>query len=432
MNSRKECAQYFKQLRDWERCFVLMRKKWESLGRTGGRIVLENSTARERQAIGKVMGRVYWEERIEISLPDFEKMLQKTRFAPITLQELLEEYFDCEIKSNQDRKKEKQEQRREFFERCMNFFSEREEPESIRIQDWIAGIRDNQRNTYASLLRESHNDEEEARSMVCITGEALIKSLRRTEDIPLAVLAAEVSGNPHYLDRGCTIGNLFMQGLCFLLDKEYPQTSLEWKERLLCAHILPDDISSMVTVLGVHLQIADGWHPAVEAFCNMREPVILTALNLKNAIGARTDGKRAYVVENEMVFTFLADKLRNSNIALLCTSGQLRNSASELIQLLVENDTEIYYSGDMDPEGMGIADRLWQRYPKKIHVWRMSPEDYINAISTVPIDSRSLAMLNKLKNPKLQDTANHIWKEKRAAYQENILEDLWKDILTMH
>lgn len=429
MSSREECAQYFKQNKGWERCFTLMRKKWESLGRTGGKIVLQKITQEERQAIGKMMGRVYWEENVEISLSDFENMLQTTRFAPIMLHELLEEYFGCVIKSNQDKKKEKQQQREEFFGSCMEFFARREEPESVCILNWIAGIQDNQRKTYTFLLREAHSDEEAAKKMVCMTGDALIKSLRSTEDIPLAVLAASVSENPHYLDRGCTTGNLFMQGLCFLQDKEYPQSSLEWKDRLLCAHILPDDISSMVSVLGVHLQIAGTMHPAVEAFCNMREPVVLTALNLKKATGARADGNRAYVVENEMVFTYLADKVRDRNISLLCTSGQLRNCALELLQLLAENDTEIYYSGDMDPEGMGIADRLWQKHPEKTHIWRMSSDDYLKAISREEIDDRSLAMLGKLKNPKLQDTAAHILKKKRAAYQENILMDLLKDIL---
>lgn len=429
MNSREACAQYFKQHKGWERCFALMRKKWESLGRTGGRIVLENCTQEERQAIGRMMGRAYREENVEISLSDFEDMLQTTRFAPTKLHELLEEYFGCAINSNQDKKKEKQKQREEFFGGCMNFFAGRQEPESVPVLNWIAGIQDNQRNTYTSLLRESHNEAEAAKKMVCMTGEALIKCLQSTEEIPIAVLAAAVSGNPHYLDRGCTTGNLFMQGLCFLQDKEYPQSSLEWKDRLLCAHILPDDISSMVTVLGIHLQIADRMHPAVEAFCDMREPVVLTALNLKNATGARADGNRAYVVENEMVFTYLADKLRDRNISLLCTSGQLRNCALELLQLLVENDTEIYYSGDMDPEGMGIADRLWQKYPEKIHIWRMYSDDYLKAVSREKIDDRSLAMLRKLKNPTLQDTAIHILKKKKAAYQENILTDLLQDFL---
>lgn len=219
-----------------------------------------------------------------------------------------------------------------------------------------------------------------------------------------------------------------MQGLCFGQNKEFPKISAEWKERLLCAGILPDDISSMVTVLGIHLQMAEGLHPGVEEFCQRREALVLTALNLKTAAGAWVSGKRAYVVENEMVFTYLAERLGDDSPALLCTSGQLRNAAFDLLQLLVDSGTQIYYSGDMDPEGMGIADRLWQRYSGRIHIWRMSPYDYDKAVSNEAIDDKSLAMLKGLKNPQLQHTAEKVLKTQRAAYQENILEELLKDM----
>ncbi len=428
MNNGRECAQYFKQLREWNRCFELMRKKWESLGRTGGKIVLKDSTQAERQAIGKVMGKVYWEERVEFFMADFEEKLQSTRFAPVTLHVLLEEYFECAIKSNQDKKTEKKKQIEKFFKSCKAYFQEQTGTESQRIVDWLSFMEEKQENGYVLLLRELQSGEVSAEKIVCAVGNALIKSLHNTEDVPIAVLAAGVSGNPHYLDRGCVAGNLLMQGICFLQDIDWPQSSMEWKGRLLAVHILPDDISSMVTVLGVHLQTGNGIHPAVEAFYGMKEAVVLTALNLRGATAAWADEKRVYVVENEMVFTYLADKLKDRNTALLCTSGQLRNAALELLQLFVEKGTEIYYSGDMDPEGMGIADRLWLKYPENEHIWRMSCADYHRAISDEVIDNRSLSMLNNLKNPELRDTAKYVLKKKRAAYQENILGELLMDI----
>lgn len=431
MSSRNEFVQYFKQQREWDRCFELLRKKWESLGRTSGKIVLKNSTGEEKTAVRKLMAgkyRVNTEGDVEIFLAEFEKELQNTRFVPITLHELLEEYFDCEIKTNEEKRQEKKKQREKFFESCREYFRAGGKAESCRIVDWISCLEEHQEKGYALLMRELQEGEEAAGKMLCMIGNALEKVMQNTEDVPLAVLAAEVSENPHYLDRGHASGNLFMQGLCFLQNKAWPASSMEWKERLLEAHILPDDISSMVTVLGVHIQLADGMHPAVEAFCRMREPAVLTAVNLKRAAAAWTERGTAYVVENEMVFSYLADKLRDDNIALLCTSGQLRTAAIELLQLLVNSNTEIYYSGDMDPEGMGIADRLWKRYPEKIHLWRMSAEDYKRALSREELDKRSLSMLDSLCNTELQNTAGCIRKKKLAAYQENILTELLTDI----
>lgn len=428
MNNRKECAAYFKGRGEWKRPFEMFRKKWESLGKTGGKIVLKDSTLKERQAVEKMMGRVYREPEVVIFLTEFEEMLQVTRFAPITLHELLEEYFGCEIRSNQYRKLLKEEKEENFFKSCKAYFENKNEPEKKQVLDWILDMEESQSRGYAVLLRELHSCEALALKMMCITGDALIKALQNTEDIPIAVLAAEVSSNPHYLDRGCTTGNFFMQGLCFVEDRDYPHTSSEWKERLLYTHILPDDISSMVTTLGVHLQIGDQVHPAMEEFCRMREPVVMTALNLRRATAAWTKEKRVYIVENEMVFTYLADKVCENSIALMCTSGQLRNAALEMIDLLVKNDTEIYYSGDMDPEGMGIADRLWQRFPERVRIWRMSREDYQKAVSNETIDKRSMSILKSLKNPQLQNTAKDIMKKKQAGYQENILAEFSKDI----
>ncbi|MDD2972870.1 MAG: TIGR02679 family protein [Lachnospiraceae bacterium] len=429
MNKGRECAAYFRSRNEWKRFFELLRKKWESLGKTGGRITLEDSTPEERQAMEKMMGKVYADPKVVISLTSFEEMLQKTRFAPVTLHELLEAYFGREIRSNQDRKQEKKEIRDRFFSSCKAYFQKRQEAEKQDVLDWISHMEDKQCGGYAVLLRELKAEEETARNMLCVVGDALISALQNGEDIPIAVLAAQVSGNPHYLDRGSVPGNLFMQGLCSAKDRAYPKCSSEWKERLLETHILPDDISSMVTTLGVHLQIEDQVHPAVEEFCNRKEPVVLTALNLRKATAAWTETKRVYIVENEMVFTYLADRACEDKVALMCTSGQMRNAALEIIDLLADSDTQIYYSGDMDPEGMGIADRLWQRFPENVHIWRMSPKEYQKAISNEEIDKRSLTMLNSLKNRELQDTARHILQKKCAAYQENILTELSRDIL---
>lgn len=171
------------------------------------------------------------------------------------------------------------------------------------------------------MLRELQSSEESAGKLLYTTGSAPLQAFQNEEDIPLAVLASQVSGNPHYLDRGSTSDNLFMQGLCFVQDRGYPQSAVEWKERLLGAHILPDDISSMVTTLGIHLQIGEQVHPVVEAFCTMRELLVLAARNLREATSAWIDAGCVYIVENEMVFSYLADKVKESRTALMCTSG---------------------------------------------------------------------------------------------------------------
>ena len=49
------------------------------------------------------------------------------------------------------------------------------------------------------------------------------------------------------------------------------------------------------------------WHPAYDAFCRLREPYVITMENLRGITGAEAVEDRVYVVENEMVFSYLLD-----------------------------------------------------------------------------------------------------------------------------
>lgn len=186
--------------------------------------------------------------------------------------------------------------------------------------------------------------------------------------------------------------------------------------------------------------IGNGRHPAYEAFCSLKEPYVITMENLRGITGALAEGDRVYVVENEMVFCYLLDHVRKGiqtdpvlpdqeeKLTLLCTSGQVRTAAMELIPLILASGAHIYYSGDIDPDGVGIADRLWQKFGERIHIWRMSPADYRAGISRECLDDISLAKLENVRNPLLKQTSESVKEKRRAAYQENLLEKLVGDL----
>ena len=156
---------------------------------------------------------------------------------------------------------------------------------------------------------------------------------------------------------------------------------------------------------------------------------MITMENLRGITKVQAAGQKVYVVENEMVFTWLLNRVGNQKLTLLCTSGQLRAVALEVISLLLDSGADIYYSGDLDPDGLGIADRLWQRFGDHIHIWRMSEEDYEKSLSGEPIDRLGMAKLEHIRHPLLKKTAAAIRKKACAGYQENILEELLGDIL---
>ena len=108
--------------------------------------------------------------------------------------------------------------------------------------------------------------------------------------------------------------------------------------------------------------------------------------------------------------------------------GQPRKAAWQLLDLLTAENPAIFYAGDLDPEGMDIADRIWKRYPNAVHLWRMGPEDYEKSRSEEEISDRRLSMLSRLQNPQLVETAVLIQKEKKAGYQEALLDEMLADI----
>ena len=242
------------------------------------------------------------------------------------------------------------------------------------------------------------------------------------------MFSAEISGNPHYFDQGTTAGQLLVHGMCYATRTDYPENAHRWRELLLSNGIVPDNISSIVHIYGLRLQIGGDWHPAYDAFCRRQEPCAVTMENLQELTAVQPTGDKVYIVENEMVFSYLLKHLEQKNVTLLCTSGQLRSAAVKLIPFLLDSGAEIYYSGDIDPDGIRIADRLWRKYGDRIHVWRMSGGDYERSLSEEVIGNISMKKLETVANPILRETAGEVRKKKKAGYQENILTDLLEDM----
>ncbi len=426
MSNEAACAAYFKTHPEWDRCFKLMRRKWESYGRTGGKVILPQAQEAERKAIQKVLGKNMQPEKVCFSLQEFEAALQQTKFAPVSLKEVLDAYFGEEIRTNQEKTEQQRGKKEQFFTLLQKEYQQKDYTD---ILCWLQQVREQKKYGYSLLMAEWHNSEEGALALVRNIGEALKRvSSEKAEGIPLAVLGAEVTGNPHYFDRGSTAGALLMNALCSLTACEYPQNAYDWREALFQHNIVPDEVSNTVITYGLHLTTETGLHPAFEGFCRMQEPGVLTLSTLKNVKRVYGESDTVFVVENEMVFSHLVEKLRGGKVTLLCTSGQPRTAAIKLLELFAKEQVPIYYSGDIDPEGIKIADRIHGKFPKAIRIWRMGIQDYEKAISREEVSDRRLAMLEAISCPKLQKTAQYIKERKKAAYQENLFMDLLTDI----
>lgn len=427
MCNDSECANYLRGNDAYKRCMLALRKKWESLGRASGNIALKNATEQERRAIGGIVGRAFTGDVVKFTFSEFEQGLQKTKFAPVDMKAVLEDYFGCTLSSSQERKLQAQTEKEGFLSGLASYALECAGEVSVSSR-WICAMKEQKKYGYQILMREFAADREKAKSLGRNVCEAL-SSLERQEggESLLAVFAASISGNPHYFDRGTVPSQLLTSAICFWKGTGQPKDAMEWRKLLQEAGLACDNIASMVHVLGARAYTEEGPHPACEAFCARREPYVLTAENLRLVTHAEAEGGKAYVVENEMVFLYLAEHLKERKVTLLCTSGQLRAAAFMLLDRLVAGGASIFYSGDLDPEGMDIADRLWLRYGEAVRLWRMDAADYRRSISKERISEERIGKCDSLRHPQLRRVAEELRRERCAGYQENLLEELLAD-----
>ena len=439
--SREACGAYFKARPEFGRIFAAMRRKWESLGRTAGTVTLEAGTEEERRALEGFLGRAMTGEKLQFSLAEFEKALGETRFGEVSLKELLEAYFGEPLASNRERLEQRKSREGRFWE-------ELEEQagriiagsESVAVQTedrqeaaaWVREMGQEKTGGYNLVMKEYRKSEEAARTLVLQVVRCL--ELCRRQEVPgirLAVLAARITGSPHALDRQNPAGTLLSWALARREGSGLPPNARGWKALYEKNGILVDELSSTVAAYGIHLVTEQGRHPAWEGYWQMREPGILSLAGLTKVQAAYGESKSIWIVENEMVFSELLERLSGYPAAVLCTSGQPRTAAYQLLELLCQKDSghTFWYAGDLDPEGLAIAQRIWNSFPDRVRIWRMGAEDYGKAMSREAISRRRLELLDSLTHPVLKKTAACIRRQKMAGYQELLLDELVRDIM---
>ena len=198
--------------------------------------------------------------------------------------------------------------------------------------------------------------------------------------IALPVFAEQVAGDPHAFDATRRTGRWLVAALRarFLGDVELRglRGAEERAAVLDAAGLSTDGISSRVVVFGLA-----GAHPLLRAAHEAGEPVMLTQLNLERLDQVAVPSGVAHVVENPAVFTSIVRRLMaqpggGPAPTLVCTSGQFGVTAAGILDRIAATGAAIRYSGDFDPDGIRIADRVWRRYPSQMVPWRLDRATY--------------------------------------------------------
>lgn len=238
----------------------------------------------------------------------------------------------------------------------------------------------------------------------------------------LPVFVTRITKEPHFFDMGKPAQHLLTAYLKYVFrnQMEAAGSGIEqvW-ELFYLAGILKDDLSNIVLVYGLHGKRRDGsLHQGMEGFAKEREPVQLTLQSLTGLQSVCSDKKVIYMVENPAVFSYLCKMFPTEGF--ICGNGQLRQAVWVLLAKLDCNE-KIYYAGDFDPEGIGIAERMKMKYPKQVYLWHYEVELYQKYCSSHRISDASMKKLDKITSPELQVLCKEIKKQGYAAYQEAML-----------
>ena len=418
----KECIKYFWSNPGFKRLFEGLREKYRSLGNLGGVVKLNNLTESEKDAFSGLFRKDYYSKKhATIKVEQIYKALENTKFQGVDLEEVLRGYFKGELISKKEEKYSYNSQKQLFFKEILLEFND------TRAFKWLVFLLQYKSNAYKLLSQNYDKDKEELKEKLTLVMNGLNKlSFESSNPIRLALFSSIISKNPHTFDDKTMAGNLLIYGIIHFLELEYPQNAEDKTEVLFGAGLIKDGISNYTTIYGL-IAYKDGEiHKGWQGFYQNNEPINITLWNLSEIEIVISTHSSVFVFENPTVFSEVLEVLKDKSPPLICTYGQIKLASLVLLDKLVDNVKHIYYSGDFDPEGLQIADKLKCRYGEKLILWRFGIEEYESIKSTKEIER--MEKLDNIRAPELQHLAVHIKKEGFAAYQELLIQKYIEDI----
>jgi uncharacterized protein (TIGR02679 family) len=208
-----------------------------------------------------------------------------------------------------------------------------------------------------SRLRSAgvREDEDTVRSLITALSTAVAK-LPARPPVSLPKLAHDCTGDPHYFDLDSTNGTRLVQAVAELTHRPEPTRPDRVRSMLSDVGILADRLSAIVLLHQVRVT-GDGVLDR-----RLRESETPVAVNLLDlTLNPPTLAKYPLtVVENPSVLE--AAMACGASIPLACTSGHLRGVDHALLQIAVDQNVPLRYAGDMDRDGIHVAEYVAEHY----------------------------------------------------------------------
>ena len=410
----EECVKYFRQNSVWNKVLRGFQKKYVSYGRFGGSVVIRNLTPEEIEELEGFFGKSFHRQKsVSISAEKFQKALENSRYKEIKPDMILESYFGQPLMGKQEENLLKEQKRQEIIRRVNRDY------EGTPVQSELEYI-------MHMLKGDSREDFGELEQQLYLSAEIFNKLPYRMEQkVYLAVFAAMLTGNPHAFDRG-TVGGRILEQIIhrsleqrnLLIESREIFPAYKRQKSFLATGILLDDVSNYAMLCKVEAIKKDGnIHMGMDGFQKENDMIQVPLGVIADWKEVRCLQQKIYIVENPSVFAMLCGK---AECSCMCMNGQPRLAGLMILDLLAKSGTTIYYSGDLDPEGILIAQKLADYYQGKFYFWHMAAEDYEKSRSEEVISDRRMKILDKITDVRLIPVASQIKRHKTAGYQERI------------
>ena len=420
---KKECLEYFNQSPVWKKVLKGFRDKNSSYGRFGGKVVLKNLKFQDIEELEGFFGKSFHGQKsVTVSAEKFRQALEASRYKDITPEYLLENFFGEPLLGKQEQKLLREREKEKTWQKFLKDYKGTEIEKAVEL--------------LRKIVKDSDSQELAEWDRALRLGAEMYNHLpyRQSDKLYLAVFAAMLTGNPHAFDNGTTAGNFLYQ--IIQMDLEIREIKIESSEifpaykrqkSYLLAGIMLDDISNYAMLYQVQAVKKDGnLHKGMEGFASERHIVQVPLAVIAEWESLHCTQEEIYIVENPSVFAVLCgkEKAGNTRRAYMCMNGQPRLAGLMVLDLFAKSGIRVYYAGDLDPEGILIAQKLSQYYKGEFHYWHMETADYEKCRSEEVISPKRMKILERITDERLKSVVDRIEEYGTAGYQEMLVEEM--------
>lgn len=420
----KHCVNYFKITHGFKRIFQKIKEKYESLGNLGGTIVLTNLKEDEKEALTGFFRKDYYRKSATIKVENFIKALSYTKFSGVNFEEVLKEYFGEELISKKQQKNIYEQEKKKYFTKILS------EYKGSRAEEWFKYILESKENAYR-IINQKYDENKLILENNLHNVFKAYNNLTFDENnvTRLALFSSSITKNPHSFDDNTDCGKLLVYAICYKFQITYPENAEELNETIYRAGIIRDEVSNFTLCSSVVAYAGGKLHEGWKGFYERNEPLQVNLWNISKIEKVISPRGKVFVFENPTVFSEVLYRTIDKKPSLMCTFGNFKLASLILLDKLVHSGAIVYYSGDFDPEGIIMADKLKKRYGEKLVLWRYDEGEYLNIKSSVQLSASRMKKLESVKSKELEGIIKVLKEHKFAAYQEMIIDRYVEDII---